>query len=51
MITVILGTGTEVLLLGESDNFYAMGKFKDPHLLRLLLKFVELNNIGSNLSR
>jgi hypothetical protein len=49
VITVILGAGTVVLLFGESNNFYAMGKFKDPRRLHLLLKFVEPNNTGSNL--
>jgi hypothetical protein len=49
VITLIPGAGTVVLLFGESSNFYAMGKFKDPHFLHLFLKSVELNNTGSNL--
>jgi len=49
VITFILGAGTVVLLFGESINFYAMSKFKDPHFLHLFLKSVELNNTGSNL--
>lgn len=49
MISLILGAGTVVLLFGESSNFYAMGKFKDPHFFHLFLKSVELNNTGSNL--
>jgi hypothetical protein len=49
VITLILGAGTVVLLFGESGNFYAMGKFKDPQFLHLFLKNVELNNTDSNL--
>jgi hypothetical protein len=49
VITLILGAGTVVLLFGESSNFYAMGKFKDPHFLHFFLKSVELNNNGSKL--
>lgn len=51
MISLSLGAGTVVLLSGESSNFYAIGKFKDPHFLHLFLKSVELNNTGSNLQR